>query len=158
MTTPAVATVPEMFEDGKSLSAAPLPMNDAAVTSPVTPRLERVPRLVMLIWAGFVTTPAVATVPAMLEAWRLFRAAPLPANDAAVTAPVTPRLERVPRLVMLIWAGFVTTPEVATVPAMLEAWRLFRAAPLPTKDAAVTAPVTARLERVPRLVILGWAA
>ena len=72
--------------------------------------------------------------------------------------PTTVRLERVPRLVMLIWAGFVTTPAVATVPEMFEACKSLRAAPLPTKDAAVTAPVTPRLERVPRLVMLGWAA
>jgi hypothetical protein len=116
----------------------PFPLIRALVTEfrleiPETLRAVRVPIDVMLSCAGLVTTPATlaaATFPIKFEEFKLAMAEPL----EATSKPLTVRPVRVPTLVMLVWAGLVTTPATlafATFPTKFEALMLERPEPLP---------------------------
>ena len=166
VTVPAVLeklTVPERFATGTLDKAAPEPLKVEAVTLPKTSRELRVPTLVMFVWAGFTTTPAVLeklTVPERFATGKADRAAPDPLKAAAVTLPRTSRELRVPTLVIFACAGFVTAPAVFekfTVPERFATGKADRAAPDPMKVAAVTLPKTSRELRVPTLVMFPWA-
>ena len=87
----------------------------------------------------------------IFEELRLERAYPFPLNASAVSTPDTVRLVRVPTLVMLTWAGLVTTPAVATVPVTFAA----RTFAIPDPSEAIKSPWTFRDVSVPTLVILG---
>ena len=98
----------------------------STVTSPDTVRAERVPTLVIFVWAAPVTVAAVPdTLPVTLPVSG-------PEKALAVAVPDTFKLVRVPTLVIFVWAAVVRV--------------------------AFKAPLTVRLERVPTLVTFGCAA
>jgi hypothetical protein len=127
--TLAAATLPTKLLEFRFEIAEPL----EATSNPFTVREFRIPKLVILGWAGWVTTRAVlalATLPTRFEEFRFEIAEPL----EATSNPFTVREFRIPKLVMLGWAGWVTTRAVlalATFPTKLLEFRFEIAEPLP---------------------------
>jgi hypothetical protein len=93
----------------------------------------RTPKLVMLGWAGWVTTRAalaLATLPTRFEELMLDK----PDAFEAMSNPLIVREFRTPKLVMLGWAGWVTTRAalaLATLPTRFEELMLDKPDALP---------------------------
>jgi len=163
VTLRAVGAGPEREFGFKLRSPDPSPENVPPMTEPVTVKFTSVPRPVMFDCVGFVTEPATyadPTVPVMLVPGTFVSPLPEPEKVPALAVPETLKDERVPTLVMFGCAGFVTeaaTYADPTVPVTFEAFSADKALPDPEKVPALAIPETLRDERVPTLVMFGWA-
>ena len=132
-------TVPVKFDE--LMFEIPDPFE--ATSNPCMFRPVKVPTEVMFGWAAWTTELAVATVPMMAFEWIPKRPWPSPEIVPAMRDPMTLKVVRVPREVMLDWAGLTTEPATFakfTVPERFETCKLLKALPPPMKKGADTFP------------------
>ena len=138
-----------------SVPAIPVALTLPPEILPVTAKLVKVPTLVMLGCAAVVTVPAVVAAPVSAPTNDVLVTLARPATVVTVVPRVNAVLPNVTAvLANLAWASVPVEIFVALI-LLTFAPDPFR---VPTKLPPVTLPVTAKLVKVPTLVILGCAA
>jgi hypothetical protein len=135
----------------------PVAYTSVKLETPATFRAVSVPVRVMLgckAWETTRATLALATLPTKFEEFKLERPDAFPVKRFEFRIPDTLNDVNCPTDVMLVWAGFVTTPDVGTVETFAP-FTFDRPDAFPTSRPACKTPETVRELKVPTEVMLG---